>query len=162
MDDPFGAGFYVFSNRRWISPDDQQDIAKLGKGIAGLNARFPRFQLEQVALLEALRSTWHKWVDCLLIYNPKKKRRGISAVPSQLSGDLNDKKAAPPNMTIHNADSSACNKTTMFGPAAVIRDTAWESIFDGSIADSEFAIVDPPFQLTYPVGELFDDIMIGC
>jgi hypothetical protein len=164
MNDPSGAGLYVFSNRRWINPDDHEEITQLSEGISGLTERFPRFQLEQKTMVESLRRMLNIWDTCVFKYNPRKKKRASTSLPS----DYNDQKATPQNMNSR-SDFSVCNSAALFGPATAIRDAAWEPIVHGSNVDdyssstitaAEFAMADDPLFLTNPIDELFDDT--GC
>jgi hypothetical protein len=168
MNDPSGAGLYVFSNRRWMNPDDHQDAAQLVTGISSLTDRFPRFELEQGALLESLQQILNNWDSCLFLHNPRKKRRGNSVctvAPSGLTVDIKDKNASPPITTLR-AESPARNSKMLFDSAAAIHNVAWEAIAngssdDGSIVDghtstAEFALVDPLFTNSF--SELVDEI----
>jgi hypothetical protein len=62
VSDPLGAGLYVFSGVRWLSPDDPCEAQQLSEGLARLVGSFPHLggaRLERLkSILRRNRSEW--------------------------------------------------------------------------------------------------------
>jgi hypothetical protein len=105
VDDPLGAGLYMFSGIRWLNPDESQEVEQLSVDLARLILKFPH--LESLAaggidwLLAILRRNRQWWEESAWRQSRRRRQRQHLFIHAKLNASETSGTASDANHVAH-------------------------------------------------------------